>query len=452
MLTSRHDREGYDDAWVPQLQRSQRPDIVPRDASARRAWVAGLAMQATVYGLPAVLQYAQMCAQCLAKDAPGAMFRLQHDRDLAGPDYRAFRVPNVDTLYSNGWVDLAGGPVELRLPDFAGRYYTVQLLDAYSNALNVSSRTHGSGPGRYWLAGPSWSGQPPPGVTLVPVPTRILWLLMRIQVMEQDVDKVRALQDRVVIEADGAADHGDLVVVDPDDVEHDHAEFFRALDSALRLNGFPRSEWAYVRQFQALGLLAPEPWSNEALDTETLDAIDVGFHQAMTIVRASRPQLGTPTTTGWTRVRDKGAHGHNFLARAVMNQVGLAANVVEENTSFNTYVDQAGERLTGSGTGYVLAFSSPPPQDAFWSVTLYHADTGQLFDNPVRHSLGSSDPGLEIDSSHGIRMTISRSDPGAGNWLPCPPGEFFLVLRIYAPGTAVVDGTWLPPAVRPMAG
>jgi hypothetical protein len=273
---------------------------------------------------------------------------------------------------------------------------------------------------------------------------------MRIQVVDNDLDAVRALQDRVVIApAVGEADLGDLPIVDPDVVEDDHAPFFRALDSAVRLNGFPHTEWAYVRQFRALGLLAEEPWSEETLDAETRAGIEAGFRQGMAIVRASRPQMGTPTATGWTRVRDKGAHGYNFLARAVMNEVGLAANVVEENTSFNTYVDDAGLRLTGSGTGYQLSFSSPPPQDAFWSVTLYHADTGRLFANPWRHSVGSSDPTLQVERSGGINLVISLHDPGVGKWLPCPPGEFFVVLRVYSPGTAVVDGSWLPPPIHP---
>ncbi|GAB2928873.1 DUF1254 domain-containing protein [Rhodococcus aerolatus] len=439
---------GYAEGSVPQLQSSRGPDVRPADATARRAWATALAVQATVYGLPAVLQYAQMCAQCLVPEAPGRLFTFQHERATAGPDYEAFRVPNVDTLYSNGWVDLGAGPVELRLPAFGGRYYTVQLLDAYSNAVNISSRTSGPGPGTYWLVDPAWSGAAPSGVTVVPVPGRIVWLLLRIQVTDGELAGVHALQDRVSVAPTGPAPSDVTTVVSPDAVREDPQQFFRALDAVLRLNGCPRSELAHVRQFRTLGLLSREPWSAAALDAETWSGTRQGFGDAMAVVRASRPQLGSPTGTGWTRVADKGAHGHNYLARAVMNEVGLAANVVQENTSFNTYADGDGRRLDGTDRDHRLTLPSPPPHHAFWSLTVYAADTGRLVHGVAQHGIGSADPALEVGDDGRVEVVLSRRDPRAGNWLPCPAGEFFLVLRVYSPGAEVVDGTWLPPAVR----
>ena len=35
-----------------------------------------------------------------------------HERTPAGPDFRGFRAPNADTLYSNAWLDLRGGPTD----------------------------------------------------------------------------------------------------------------------------------------------------------------------------------------------------------------------------------------------------------------------------------------------------------------------------------------------------
>ena len=80
---------------------------------------------------------------------------------------------------------------------------------------------------------------------------------------------------------------------------------------------------------------------------------------------------------------DKGRHGTNYTARAIMNYVGLGANVVEENTSFNTYRDEAGVQLDGRTGPYELTFASAPPVNFFWSVTLYLADTGHVFANAL---------------------------------------------------------------------
>jgi hypothetical protein len=430
------------------LVASERDDLVPRDPAARATWCRALGLQAVVYGTPAALQYAQLCAQVLAPGAPGRLAAFRHERIPAGPDFGAFRAPNVDTLYSNAWLDLRGGPAELRLPAFGDRYATVQVLDAHSNAANVNARTH-PGASRFWLVSTGWDGEAPAGVTVVRVATDLVWLLLRIQVVDDDLGAVHRLQDAVQLRGSPSVD--DLgPVVDADAVEQDWRVFYRALDAALRLGGVPVQDWPSVRPFAALGLLGPGRWDPTDLDEATANALADSFAAAQEILRASRPQLGQSTGTGWTRVRDKGAHGHNVLARAVMNHVGLAANLAEENTSFNTHVDVDGAPLAGSGGPYRLTFDTSPPAQAFWSVTLYHVETGRLYANSLgRYSLGSASP-LLVATDGPVGMTIAHRDPGEGPWLPCPEADFYLVLRIYAPGDAARDGTWLPAPVVPL--
>ena len=40
---------------------------------------------------------------------------------------------NNDTLYSIAQLDVSGGPLRLRVPDTAGRYYVLQFVDAWTN-------------------------------------------------------------------------------------------------------------------------------------------------------------------------------------------------------------------------------------------------------------------------------------------------------------------------------
>ncbi|QUH02013.1 DUF1254 domain-containing protein [Saccharopolyspora erythraea] len=441
------DSHGYDTSDVEQLGRAEHPDIVPAEAAWRRRWTESLSLQAVVYGLPAALQYARMCADALVPGATPGMGKFRHERAPVGPDFTAFRAPNVDTLYSTAWLDLRGQAVELRTPEFGDRYFTVQLVDAYSNALNISNRTVGSAAARYWLVSAQWTGAAPEGVTVVRVPTTVMWLLMRIQVVGGEVAVVHELQNAVTIAPTPGADTAYGPLVDPQSVEKDWQEYFRALDAAIRLNMYPREEHACVHQFRTLGLLGHEPWDPAVLDPETADGMAAGFDAAMAMLRSARRQLGVETGTGWTRVLDKGAHGHNFLARAVMNHVGLGANVAEENTSFNTHVDAEGNQLAGRQGDYTLTFDVPPPHGAFWSVTLYHVETGRVFDNPLgRYCVGSAK--LEASGPAGaVRIVIARNDPKVPNWLPCPDGDFYLILRIYSPGDAVTRGDWLPAPV-----
>ena len=67
---------------------------------------------------------------------------------LVDPTVRTVVLPNVDTTYTVGRIELSGGPLVLDVPDTAGRYYVIQLLDAYSNTFAyVGRRTTGTQPG-----------------------------------------------------------------------------------------------------------------------------------------------------------------------------------------------------------------------------------------------------------------------------------------------------------------
>lgn len=438
----------FDLAGVDQVQVSTRPDLVPTDASARRELARSIAFDGVVYGLPAVYQYAQMCRQYVAEGEALGIFL--HERDLARPGFAAFRVPNVDTLYSNAWLDLSGGPVIVDLPEFGDRYYTLNLLDGFGNASNISHRTVGHAR-QIWLVSPTDDTEVPPDAVRLRVGSQLIWVLMRIQVLGDEAE-VHRLQDAVVLRCAGDARRIG-VLVDPDEVMTDWRAFFRGLDAALRLIGVPAHELAIVRRLSMLGLTGEAELDPGQLDPEVRAGTAAGFTEAMKVIDACRPQLGELIPTGWTKVGDKGAHGLNHLSRAVMSHVGLGANVVEENTSFNTYADVDGRPLDGSSGSYQVRLDTPPPAGAFWSVTMYDAE-GFLVPNPIgRYAVGSATSGLVVDDDGSVTIVIQPEDEAdrVRNWLPSPKGRFFLVLRIYQPAPDALSGAWLPGGVRPVS-
>ena len=67
---------------------------------------------------------------------------------LSTPDNETTVSPNVDTAYTVGWIDLTSGPVVISVPNTDERFYTIQLMDAYSNSFSyIGSRVDGH-PGR----------------------------------------------------------------------------------------------------------------------------------------------------------------------------------------------------------------------------------------------------------------------------------------------------------------
>jgi hypothetical protein len=451
----------YELANVDQYQATSDPDVVPSEPESAFSLTRAIGFEAALYGVPAALQYAQMCDQTTVR-ADGTWEGLNeftHQTEIAGPNFSAFRVPNVDTLYSNAWFYLQDEGLVLTLPDCGPRYFTLNLLDAHGNATNISSRTHGRGPHRVLLAGPLWDGPLPAGFSLFRVATPIMWGLLRIQVQgPEDLGAVRALQAQVHVSGgtDGGRAAASWPRVTAADVESDWTSFFSALDTVLRICGVPLEESAHVRRFQAVGVGDDAPFDPAVMTEAIRRGVATGFTEAFHVLRSSRSQLGRSDGTGWTRVANKGRHGTNYTARAIMNHVGLGANVVEENTSFNTYHDEAGVQLDGSRARYELTFRTNPPVSFFWSVTLYLADSGHVHPNALsRYSIG----GYANEAGAGRRLIVQAEAPADPEdhacWLPAPTDEFFLVLRAYGPREELLDGRWAPAGVRriqPAAG
>ena len=70
---------------------------------------------------------------------------------------------NHDTLATVGVLDLKNGPRVLHVPDMAGRYYSVQLIDPSKNIsfAYVGKRTTGTKAGAYLISGLDWNGSVP---------------------------------------------------------------------------------------------------------------------------------------------------------------------------------------------------------------------------------------------------------------------------------------------------
>ena len=111
--TSAADHKGF---FATQLARAERR--VPKGR--RGAFAAGVA--AYVYGLAPVSVYET--TQRFPEN------QLVSIAALTDPTVRTVVLPNHDTTYTVGRLQLSAGPRVLDVPDTAGRYYVIQLLDA----------------------------------------------------------------------------------------------------------------------------------------------------------------------------------------------------------------------------------------------------------------------------------------------------------------------------------
>jgi hypothetical protein len=72
---------------------------------------------------------------------------------------------NHDTLLMVGCLDLSKGPLVIHVPDFSGRYYSVQFTDPFNiDFAYVGTRVTRTQAGDYLITGPDWKGQVPSGM------------------------------------------------------------------------------------------------------------------------------------------------------------------------------------------------------------------------------------------------------------------------------------------------
>ena len=370
--------------------------------------------------------------------------RFNHSRALADDTFREVTTPNNDTIYSNAFIDLRNGPVTIAIPATGRRYFSLALMDAYSNNFAYFGTRATAGQARtVTLIGPT--SQAKEGGNVVRAPTPWVWALGRTLVTgPEDLNAARAVQDKLVIT-------GSAVGQPPEKVPPSDAAAGTLVAAAVRLiaeNPPPRRDEPTIARFRSAGLLD---------GTTKVTAIDVarGFDAARVASRAARRP--GEVKNGWIYPKSNlGNFGTDYSYRAAVALTGLAAMGSEEAM----YMRSAAPTSTGLFDGnrsYRLHFDKglEPPVDAFWSLSMYErtADGGFYFvANPVRrYAIGDRTPELTRNADGSLDIWISHADPGQArrnNWLPAPAGPFALSLRAYLPRTALRDGSWRAPAVE----
>jgi hypothetical protein len=146
-----------------------------------------------------------------------------------------------------------------------------------------------------------------------------------------------------------------------------------------------------------------------------------------------------------------GRYGYDYLLRATV-AFGGYANLPEETVYAALTADSQGRPLTGE-RDYLLRFpaGARPPVGAFWSLSAYRNADFPFMENAAgRYSVGDHFPDFRTAADGSFVVRISKRPPSdpAENWLPVGDGPFYLIMRLYEPGPAVLDGRYAPPAIE----
>lgn len=177
---------------------------------------------------------------------------VQHIRTLSDHRSRWITAPNNDTLYSNASLDLTDGPVQVRVAGQpAGRYWSVALLDAFTNHFAMlGQRLDGQGPVDVTVVDPSHRDAALQG-RVIHAPGNDAWLFGRWLVDGPgDLPQAHAMQDRLLLPPAGA-EHAPRVV--PGDAV-DAQNFLAVVNETLARNPTPAAEHALLASWASVGL------------------------------------------------------------------------------------------------------------------------------------------------------------------------------------------------------
>ena len=364
-----------------------------------------------------------------------------HRRSLIDHTARDVTTPNNDTFYSATWLDLHATPVRLRVPRVGGgRYWSVALLDIFTNNFAVLGREHeGEGPVDVTLVGPGWKGPLPAGRVLRS-PSNDVQLVARFLVDgPADAAAVHALQDSLRVEP---LDHGARLLPQwvPVVGSSDPANYLAVVNEMLARNPVPADEAERFASWADLGVgggafaFARAKPEVQAAWRARLPALHEGLREGL--------KRGARMIGGWSVPSPEvGNFGTNYPLRAAVAFGGLSALPSKEAMYLNLEADPAtGRPLTGAQRYRLVV----PPIDArgFWSLSMYEKDDkGQLFfsANPMgRYSIGDRTPGVVRGKNGDIELLLQHEPPSdRRNWLPTPAGAWAITLRVYLPSDAM---------------
>ncbi|EHK64946.1 DUF1254 domain-containing protein [Achromobacter arsenitoxydans] len=374
---------------------------------------------------------------------------------------------NPDMLRGTAWVDLTAGPVVLSVPDTQGRLYTLTLLDMWTDVFaTLGKRSTGTGKGNTVIVPPGWTGTLPSGMARIDAPTAHVWAKILIQADgAPDYPAVNALQDGFVLTplaqwnlpAQAARTKPDasldLKIPVREQVDSMPTEaFFTYAAELLRRHPPHATDQPVLAQLRRVGLVPGRNFEFDKLDHAAKQGMRRGVRAARERMDAAAGQT-LRGANGWQQeTASIGVYGNAYLRRALTAQAQPGAGLPEDLSVLLLAADSQGALLDGAHR-YTLHFESGqlPPADALWSLAAYDPQ-GMPVPNPVnRHALGSRDP-LRYNPDGSLDLVFSNAAPepeAQSNWLPIPAaGPVGVLLRIYSPGPAVVDGLWAPPAVR----
>ncbi len=422
--------------------------------------------EAYSFALPLVLldaTAANSTNTLIPTDTQAPVNQMIHASRLANAATRFVVTPNVDTIYTQVFFDLAADAMVFKKPA-ADRFYSVELLDAYTNSTAILGTGGDTQEEKtYLIAGPGFDGEAPAGMELVRMPTNNAWMLARVMVENTiDLENVYAIQrameltplssyGKAYTPPEGSYDAANEYVP----IEHVLAmtpgEFFTRANALMAANPPAAADHEIVERMARINVGAGLTFDEGVLGADAAGkwAEMLAGLEVKLVERSSRfmEQMGI-----WRFFGEPIAEfGTEYDYRALVAIGGLGANPVSVAIYPQASHDGNAQILNGENA-YTLHFNTPPPVEAygFWSITAYGEDDF-LIDNELNRYTVNDRSELRYGEDGSLDILVQANPPEdaamLGNWLPVHAEQFHLVLRVYLPHADILNGAWTAPDI-----
>ena len=428
--------------------------------------------EAYVFCFPLVLMDATKTVgtntvEATANKAPENQFL--HAQALANAKFRQVVTPNVDTLYSQLFLNLSDDAVVIEKPA-ADRFLSLEIMDAWSNCVTVlgtGGKNDTEEERTYLLTGPNFTGTVPAGMKQVKMPTAIGWILGRTvcSPTEDDYAKVHAIQKGLTAKTLTIYKSGGEMPKGTEDPANEFTpikhvqemsakEFFDKVNELLKVNPPSPKDGEKMEKLETINVGA-----GLSFDVKILEDADGAKWKAMT-GSIRNELLASVKKDGYA----KQIGAFNFFAEPIAefgkayDYRGLVAiDAFGANPTYiaiypSANIDDDGNKLNAQNS-YVLHFDKVPPvkKHGFWSVTAY-GDDNFLIDNELNRYCINDRSGAKVNDDGSLDIYLQSTKPSdaakVSNWLPVGTAGFHLHLRIYLPEDSTLDGTWTWPTIK----
>jgi hypothetical protein len=400
----------------------------------------------------------------------GGWNTLQSDTKLKDHTMREIARPNNDSFYSSALLDLRTEPVIMYLPAFDSKYVSL-MVTAYDHYVDVPKATRNGDfqkPEKilfYSDRTKGYAGENVPGVDniyktngdFVSAVLRIMPHASDPERFKRIVETIETIKIQTLSEYKGEEPKvakeiafPEVGKTDLDVFENNLLEVMQFVFNHLSFDPGDKEDQAVLAAYEPLGIIPGEAYNPEDVKIdgkkfrEVAQKIQLEYLGKLTdpdLIKTMAPKMFK--TKGLTDLE-------TILTVSIIGPIGLPM----EEAMYPNVTTVNGESLNAKND-YVVKMTKEqlPPDQAFWSLTLYDKANGFFIPNEGKKYSVGENGGYQLNADGGIEIYIAADKPAGvpeENWLPInrKDEEIDLILRIYVPDLVKMKTWEAPKAIK----